>query len=176
MNHQRLLLVGLGAAIILFYTTFVTARTYYNPAATALIIFLGAFIAFSGYLSSRLSQSSDKSLLGKGLLAKVRNLFPIIFAATLLVVSADVIITLNAISTYGIGIESNRVVATLIQRGALFDWLGQQFTPVAIAAILFALIRNLHVRTTIAFYTVGTLGYATATVMNNLFVLYNLMS
>ncbi|MBI2183717.1 MAG: hypothetical protein HYU39_02030 [Thaumarchaeota archaeon] len=173
---KRLIWVGLGLVIILFYTTFVTARTYYNPAATALILFLGGLIAFSGLISSRLPQLSDKSLLEKGPLAKARNLFPTIFAATMVAVSADVIITLNAISTYGPSVEANKVVATLIQQGALLDWLGQQFTPVLMAAILFALVQNLHIRTTITFYTVGTLGYAAATVVNNLLVLYTLMA
>ncbi len=174
LNYRGILLVGLGIVLVLFYTTFVTARTYYNPSATLLIIILGAFISIGGLLSSRQGRARGSAFFTNQLIARVRSIFAVLFLLTIAALSADVLLTLYAVSSFGFGVEANKVVASLIQRGDLLAWLGQQFAPALITGILFALSRNIYVRTMAAFFTIGTLGYAFATVLNDLFVVYSL--
>lgn len=151
-----------------------TARTYYNPIGTILIVFLGSLIAVTGILSSKWRHIGKDSLLKGRLVTKMRRLFPYILASTLFTLSADASITLYAVSTYGTSIEANRVVAALIERGAVVEWLGQHFTPIFIVSLLFYLSRNAYIKIMATFYTLGTLGYGLITVANNLHILYTL--
>lgn len=169
-----MLLVGLGLVLVLFYTTFVTAKTYYNPSATLLIIILGAFISIGGLIASRHHDGGGSVFFLNPLISKVRSGFPILFLLTILALSADVILTLYAVSSFGLQVEANQVVASLIRRGDLPAWLGQQFAPALITGILFALFRNIYLRTMVTFFTLGTLGYAVATVLNDVLVVYDL--
>lgn len=173
LNYRSILLVGLGIVLVLFYTTFVTARTYYNPSATILIVILGAFISVGGLLASR-RRDYGNSVFASPLISKVRARFPLLFSLTILALTADVILTLYAVSSFGLEVEANQVVASLIRRGDLASWLGQQFAPALITSVLFALFRNIYLRTMAAFFTLGTLGYAFATVLNDILVVYSL--
>ncbi len=173
-KYRGMLLVGLGIGLVLFYTTFVTARTYYNPSATLLIIILGAFISVGGLLASKYRDRGSGALFLNPLVSKMRGGFPILFFVTILALAADVILTLYAVSSFGYEVEANQVVASLIRKGDLPAWLGQQFAPALITGILFALFRNIYLRTMAVFFTVGTLGYAVATVLNDVLVVYEL--
>ncbi len=172
-KYRGVLLVGLGIALVLFYTTYVTARTYYNPSATLLIVILGAFISVGGLLASR-HRGGGGALFLHPLVSKMRGGFPILFLLTILALAADVVLTLYAVSNFGVEVEANQVVSSLIRKGDLPAWLGQQFAPALITGILFALFRNIYVRTMVAFFTLGTLGYAVATVLNDVLVIYDL--
>lgn len=174
LNYKGILLVGLGIVLVLFYTTFVTARTYYNPSATMLIIVLGAIISVGGLLASKRRDHGGSVFFTSPLISKVRGSFPLLFLLTIVALSADVILTLYAVSNFGFEVEANQVVASLIRRGDLAAWLGQQFAPALIASILFAVFRNIYLRTMATFFTLGTLGYAVATVLNNALVVYKL--
>jgi hypothetical protein len=174
VNYRGVLLVGLGIALVLFYVTFVTARTYYNPSATLLIILLGAFISVGGLLNSMKHDAGNRVFSTNPLISKVRRLFPALFLLTVAALSVDVIVTLYAVSSFGLGVETNKVVASLISRGDLLAWLGQQFAPALITGILFWLSRNIYVRSMAAFFMLGTLGYAAATVLNDALVVYDL--
>lgn len=55
-----------------------------------------------------------------------------------------------------------------------FAWCGQEFSPLLIPGVLFALSRTLYVRAVLTFYTLGTIGYAIATVLNDVAVSYSL--
>lgn len=169
-----MLLVGLGIVIVLFYTTFVTARTYYNESATILIVVLGAIISVGGLLASRYRGYGSSAFFASPLISKVRGGFPLLFSLTIVALTADVILTLYAVENFGLEVEANQVVASLIRRGDLAAWLGQQFGPALITCILFALFRNIFLRTMATFFTLGTLGYAVATVLNNALVVFNL--
>jgi hypothetical protein len=167
--------MGLGIVLILFYITFITARTYYNPAVTLLIMILGVFIAIAGVLSPRwLKDGSNNSLISS--ISRLVRLFPTIFILAILTLSADVLLTTYAISIFGTSIEANRVVVGLIKEGAFIAWIGQQFTPILIAAFIFGLIKHIYVRMIITFFTIGTLGYALAVIINNTFVIFALSS
>ena len=174
LNYRGILLAGLGIVIVLFYTTFVTARTYYNPSATILIVVLGAIISVAGLLATRRRDHASNAFFASPLVSKVRGNFPLLFSLTIVALSADVILTLYAVSNFGFEVEANQVVASLIRRGDLAAWLGQQFAPALITSMLFAIFRNIYLRTMATFFTLGTLGYAVATVLNNAFVVYNL--
>jgi hypothetical protein len=71
-------------------------------------------------------------------------------------------------------VEANRVVVGLVSSGDFVAWIGQQFAPILIAGALFALFKNLYVRAILTFYTLGTIGYALATVLNDVAVVYSL--
>jgi hypothetical protein len=60
---RPVLYILLGIAVVVFYVTFVTARTYYNPVATTVIVLLGATIAVSGTILYRLPKSDGNLLL-----------------------------------------------------------------------------------------------------------------
>lgn len=164
----------LGVAIIFFYTTFVTARTYYNPVATAVIIVLGITVAVSGVVLSRLSKRDGTDLLQHRLLARTISLFRVFFVVAIVLLALDIGITSYAISSYGPGVEANVVVVSLVASGNLLAWVGQQFSPIIVAGALFFLSKNLYVRAVITFYTLGTLGYALATVLNDAVVVYTI--
>lgn len=168
------LYVLLGVAIIVFYTTFVTARTYYNPVATGVIILLGATIAIGGVVLSRLPDRKGTDLLKHRFVAKSMSYYWLFFLAALLLLALDTSITFYAISDFGTTIEANRVVVGLLSSGNFFAWVGQQFAPVLIAGGLFVLFKNLYVRAILTFYTLGTIGYALATVLNDIAVIYSI--
>lgn len=174
MKYRGILIGFLGIVLVLFYTTFVTARTYYNPSATILIVVLGVFISIGGLLASRRRDYGNSVFFSNPLISKVRGGFPLLFSLTILALSADVILTLYAVSNFGFEVEANQVVASLIRRGDLGVWLGLQFAPALITSVLFALFRNIYLRTMATFFTLGTLGYAVATVLNNALVVYKL--
>ncbi len=173
-KYRGFLLAGLGIVLVLFYTTFVTARTYYNPSATLLIIILGGFIAVGGLLAARYRNFGSSIFFLNPLMSKMRGVFPVLFLFTILALAADVILTLYAVSHFGFGVEANHVVASLIRNGDLPAWLGQQFAPALITGMLFGVFRNIYLRTMAAFFTLGTLGYAVATVVNDVLVVYSL--
>lgn len=173
-KYKPLLWAGLAVVLVVFYTSFVTARTYYNPEATLVIVILGAVIAVSGAVQSRLPRIGGRNPLQNGLITKAISLYRVFFALALIALAADVAITSYAISLFGTQVEANKVVVGLVGSGDFLAWVGQQFAPLLIVGGAFALTRNLYVRSLTTFYTLGTLGYAMATVLNNLVVVYGL--
>ncbi|MDV3294182.1 MAG: hypothetical protein LYZ70_07915 [Nitrososphaerales archaeon] len=171
---RPVLYVLLAVAIVVFYITFVTARTYYNPVATAVIVLLGITIAVSGVTLSRLPKRDGSDLLQHRLVMKSVSLYRVFFLVALLLLSSDVAVTSYAIFVFGTGVEANVVVVGLVSSGNLLAWMGQQFAPILIAGGLFALFKHLYVRAILTFYTLGTVGYALATVLNDVVVLYAL--
>lgn len=171
---RQLLWTALGASIILFYVTFLTARTYYNPSVTLIIIVLGAFIAVGGIVLSRLPRGDAGRVMSAPLLESVRGLFAPLLALALAVISADVFLTLYAVAHFGVSVEANRAVAALIRRGEVATWLGQQYTPTLLAGAVFGLARNVYARTILTFFVMGLLVYASTTVMHDAYVVYQL--
>jgi len=100
--------------------------------------------------------------------------FPLLLASALAVISADVATTLIGVWRFGLDVEANRIVMSLLRGGAALEWLGQYFSPTIISGLLFALINNAYVRVLITFFMLGTLIYTTWAVANNILVIVSL--
>lgn len=171
---QPLLWLGLAVSLVVFYTSFVTARTYYNPTATMLIIVLASVIVVTGTALTKLPPERRLPAIRNRFVLRTLSAYTVFFMLAALAIFGDVVSTLYAISTYGLSAESNGTVAGLLRTGQILSWLGQQFAPLFIAGAIFGLVKNIYVRSLMAFYTIGTFGYALATVLNNAAVIYRL--
>jgi len=171
---RPILYILLAAAIIVFYTTFITARTYYNPVATGVIVLLGVTVAVSGTVLSRMPRRDGTDLLGHRIVMKSISLYWVFFVIAAALLAMDVAVTSYAISVFGARVEANMVVVSLVSSGNLLAWVGQEFSPILATGVIFALFRSLYVRAVITFYTLGTMGYAVATVLNDVIVVLRL--
>jgi hypothetical protein len=171
--------IALAFSIAIIYTSYVVAYTYYSPAGILVVTTLALLIAGLGIVEGLVGHrsSTEQIALARKFFSSLDPLsrhFPLIFGAAFIAVAADVILTLFGLANFGVMIERNRAVATLLANGGIVTWLGLQFAPLGVAGSAFLVFRKPSIRLSVASYVIATAVYAVYVVINNLLVLARL--
>lgn len=164
---------ALALFIGVFLASYLVAAPFYDPLVAVVLPSLLAILALS-IRDVETKRNTAGGIRLERIISRLRSVFPWLFLSALTFLLADLVLTNYAVSLFGMAVERNHAVQGLFANGETLAWVGQQLSPIFIAAALFGLSKSNVLRGVLAVYASATLAYAAGTVVNDVMVVYTL--
>ncbi|MDG6902719.1 MAG: hypothetical protein JRM80_12285 [Nitrososphaerota archaeon] len=172
-SGRRLYVGALALFIGVFLVSYLVAAPFYDPLVAVVLPVLLAILGLS-IRDVETRRNTAGGIRLERIISRLRSAFPWLFLSALAFLLADLVLTNYAVSLFGTTVEQNHAVQGLFANGEALAWVGQQLSPIFIAAALFGLSKSNVLRGVLAIYASATLAYSAGTVINDVLVVYAL--
>lgn len=167
----------LALSIAVIYNAYVVVYTYYSPFGVLLVTAMAGLVVVLGaieFIMGGRGTTSEGFRQFSNFVNLINRYFPLSFAVAVSAVVIDIALTLFGLANFGLDLERNQAVASLLRNGSTLTWLSLQLAPLAIAGSAYMVFKKSSIRVAINFYVIATAGYAIYVAANNALVLAQL--